>query len=106
VLDQGYVLPAINGSELCGGETISSATGPAALSRDHHRQLGDQQVRREHRPDPRCLALEVAVAELVTEHSAQRVHGRAGDAGAERSTAALGEQLLGDVQHERRSRAP
>ena len=80
--------------------------GPAALSRDHHRQLGDQQVRREHRPDPRCLALEVAAAELVTEHSAQRVHGRAGDAGAERSTAALGEQLLGDVQHERRGRAP
>lgn len=26
VLDQGYVLPAINGSELSGGETISSAT--------------------------------------------------------------------------------
>ena len=50
VLDQGYVLPAINGSELCGGETIRSATGAAALSRDHHRQLGDQQVRREHRP--------------------------------------------------------
>jgi hypothetical protein len=42
----------------------------------------------------------------VIEHSAQRVYGRADDAGAERSTAALGEQLLGDVQDERRGRAP